>query len=163
VPDLEFVRLLPAGPASPRRHWRELHNLIIATSPLSDAEVEERAGRNHLEVAYLNDVAVGCSTVRPPADGAATVIARVHPDLRRRGFGNQIYHRALLAAQALNADSILTVVLATNEDGLAFARGHGFVETDRYLLPGDAVPFIDLRLDNPAGCTVTRWSSQALR
>jgi hypothetical protein len=43
------------------------------------------------------------------------------------------------------------VVLPSTEDGLAFAHRPGFVETDRYLWPGDAVPFIDLRLDNPTG------------
>jgi hypothetical protein len=41
---------------------------------------------------------------------------------------------------------IETVVLASNEDGLRFARRHGFVEIDRYVLAGDAIPFVDLRL-----------------
>ena len=49
---------------------------IIPTAPLSTDEVRERAGRNHLEVLYADDVAVGCSTVRPPSDSStATVIA----------------------------------------------------------------------------------------
>lgn len=91
---------------------------------------------------------MGCSTVRPPAGGtaAATVIARVLPGHRRRGFGEQIYLRALATARGLGAEVIETVVLASNEDGLRFARQHGFAETDRYVLPGDTVPYVDLRL-----------------
>jgi hypothetical protein len=41
--------------------WRHVHNVIIPTASLSLEEVRERAGRNHLEVAYLGDVLVGCS------------------------------------------------------------------------------------------------------
>jgi GNAT superfamily N-acetyltransferase len=151
VSELEFVRVLPGGPAEAREHWREIHNRVIPTSPLSEAEVEERATRNHLDVAYADGVPVGCSTVRPPVEGAATVIARVLPSHRRRGCGDQIYRRALEDAQDLGAQAIVTVVLASNDDGLAFARRHGFVEFDRYVLPGDTIPFIDLRLEKPAG------------
>jgi hypothetical protein len=41
---------------------------------------------------------------------------------------------------------IETVVLSSNLDGLRFAQKHGFVQIDRYLLPGDTIPWIDLRL-----------------
>jgi len=126
--------------------WREIHNLIIPTAPLSAADVEERARRNRLEVAYLGDTAVGNSTVRPPGDGAGVVIARVLPEHRRRGFGELIYRRALASAREWGADVIDTVVLASNGDGLRFALRHGFVETERYVLPGDTVAFIELRL-----------------
>jgi GNAT superfamily N-acetyltransferase len=126
--------------------WRRIHNEIIPTAPLSAADVEERAGRNRLEVAYLGAVAVGCSTVRAPADDACVVIARVMPAYRRRGFGELIYRRALGNARESGARHIDTVVLASNEDGLRFAGKHGFVEIDRYLLPGDVIPFVDLRL-----------------
>jgi hypothetical protein len=46
----------------------------------------------------------------------------------------------------LGAEVIETVVLSSNEDGLRFAQKDGFVETERYLLPGDTIPWIDLRL-----------------
>ncbi|WP_406089169.1 GNAT family N-acetyltransferase [Streptomyces sp. NBC_01013] len=130
------------------KNWQYLHNAIIPTAVLSLAEVRERAGRNRLAVAYLGDVAVGCSTVRPPADGAstATVIARVLPDHRGRGFGGQLYERGLADARALGADVIETCVLESNPEGLQFALGRGFIEIERYVLPGDSVPFIDLRL-----------------
>ncbi|MEU1471346.1 GNAT family N-acetyltransferase [Streptomyces sp. NPDC005761] len=128
--------------------WQYVHNTIIPTAVLSLAEVRERAGRNQLTVAYLGDVPMGCSTVRPPSDGAsvATVIARVLPDHRGKGFGGQLYERGLADARALGADVIETCVLESNPEGLRFALGRGFVETERYLLPGDSVPFIDLRL-----------------
>lgn len=128
--------------------WQRVHNLIIPASPLSAEEVRERARRNHLEVAYLEGTVVGGSTVRPPAGDppAATVIARVLPGHRRRGLGEQLYQRALARARGLGAQVIDTVVLASNEDGLRFARRHGFAETERYLLPGQDVPFVDLRL-----------------
>ncbi|PYC83198.1 GNAT family N-acetyltransferase [Streptomyces tateyamensis] len=129
--------------------WQHVHNVIIATDTLSLDEVRERAGRNCLEVAYLEGEPVGCTTVRPPASDSpstATVIARVLPALRHQGFGEQLYQRALERARALGATTIETVVLASNEDGLRFAETHGFVEIDRYVLPGDTIAYVDLRL-----------------
>ncbi|MFK4111740.1 GNAT family N-acetyltransferase [Streptomyces sp. NPDC002176] len=129
--------------------WRHVHNVIIPTAVLSLDEVRERAGRNRLEVAYLDGEPVGCTTVRPPSGDSpstATVIARVLPAHRRQGFGEQLYQRALTRARDLGADTIDTVILASNEDGLRFAQTHGFTETDRYVLPGDTIPFVDLRL-----------------
>jgi GNAT superfamily N-acetyltransferase len=128
--------------------WRHVHNTIIPTAVLSVDEVRERVRRHRLEVAYRGDALVGCSTVRPPTSDAsvATVIARVLPAHRRQGIGAQLYARGLEQARKLGADVIETVVLATNADGLRFAHAHGFVEIDRYVLPGDSVPFIDLRL-----------------
>lgn len=40
-----------------------------------------------------------------------------------------------------------TRVLASNEDGLRCALGHGFVEAERRPPDGDTVPSIGLRLD----------------
>ncbi|HLL34541.1 MAG TPA: GNAT family N-acetyltransferase [Streptomyces sp.] len=130
------------------RDWQHVHNTIIPTHLLSLDEIRERARRHHLEVAYLGDVLMGCSTVRPPEDSTrtATVIARVLPAHRRQGYGEQLYARGLERARELGAEVIETVVLASNEDGLGFAEKHGFVETERYLLPGDTIPWIDLRL-----------------
>ncbi|OIJ90529.1 GNAT family N-acetyltransferase [Streptomyces monashensis] len=128
--------------------WQYVHNAIIPTHLLSVEEIRERAQRNHLEVAYLGDVLVGCSTVRPPSDdtSTATVIARVLAPHRGQGFGEELYARGLARAREWGAEVIETVVLSSNEDGLRFARRHGFVEIERYLLPGDTIPWIDLRL-----------------
>jgi predicted GNAT family N-acyltransferase len=128
--------------------WRYVHNVVISTHILSLDEVRERAQRNHLEVAYLGDVLVGCSTVRPPTDGTSTVtvIARVLAAHRGQGFGEEISARGLKRARELDAKVIETVVLSSNEDGLRFAQKHGFVEIERYLLPGDTIPWITLRL-----------------
>lgn len=128
--------------------WRHVHNVIVPPAALSPADVRERAGRNRLEVAYLGEVLVGCTTVRPPADGdtTATVIARVLPEHRGRGFGEELYVRGLGQARASGAGSIETVVLAANESGLRFARSHGFVEIERYVLPGESAEWVDLRL-----------------
>ncbi|MEU9469563.1 GNAT family N-acetyltransferase [Streptomyces avermitilis] len=148
------------GEASLRslQDWRHVHNTIIPAHVLSLDDVRERAGRNHLEVAYLDDVLIGCSTVRPPTDApatddtptdapaTATVIARVLAAHRGRGFGGEMYERGLRHARTLGAKVIETVVLSSNPDGLRFALKHGFAETERYLLPGDTVPWIDLRL-----------------
>ena len=91
---------------------------------------------------------VGNATVRPPDDdGTATVIVRILPQHRRRGLGSAyLDHELADGLRARAASSIETVVLASNEDGLAFALAHGFVEVDRYLLDGDTIPFVDLRL-----------------
>ncbi|WP_433341413.1 N-acetyltransferase family protein [Streptomyces sp. CA-253872] len=125
--------------------WRYVHNAVIPVKPLSLAEVRERAGRNHLDLAVADGVLVGSTTVRPPRDGVATVIARVLPAHRRRGYGEQLYASALRRAHALGATAIETCVLASNEAGLRFARAHGFTEIERYVLPGSTIPWVDLR------------------
>lgn len=132
--------------------WCAIHNAVVPTAPLSAAEVAERAGRNRLTLAYDAGVLVGNATVRPPrGPGAvATVIVRIVPAHRRRGFGTRYLLAELARARELGARRIETVVLASNLDGLAFAAAHGFVEHDRYLLDGDTVPFVDLHLaDGP--------------
>ncbi|GAA1936403.1 GNAT family N-acetyltransferase [Kitasatospora viridis] len=127
--------------------WQRIHNLIIPTDPLSLEQVRERAGRYHLEVVRLDGTAIGCSTVRPPTEEepVAMVIARILPAHRRRGFGGELYRRGLERARAFGAP-IETVVLASNPEGLAFAEAQGFTEVERYLLPGDTVPYVALRL-----------------
>ncbi|NEA64743.1 GNAT family N-acetyltransferase [Streptomyces sp. SID12488] len=128
--------------------WRHVHNLIVPPAAMSLDDVRERGARFRLEVAYLGDALVGCSTVRPPTgdDAVATVIARVLPGFRRRGFGAELYGRGLALARELGAGRIETVVLAANGDGLAFARGRGFVEVERYVLDGESDLWVDLRL-----------------
>jgi GNAT superfamily N-acetyltransferase len=146
--DLHFRQVQPVDGEATVRDWQHIHNLIIPTDPLALDEVGMRARRNHLEVAYVDGMAVGCSTVRPPMGdtATATVIARVLAEHRRQGFGEQIYRRGLAKAREFGAQVIETVVLASNEDGLRFARSHGFVEIERYVLPGGTIPFVDLRL-----------------
>ncbi|MFD7260589.1 GNAT family N-acetyltransferase [Streptomyces sp. NPDC059874] len=137
-----------AGDEAALWDWRHVHNLIIPTDPLTLDDVRERAGRHRLDVAYLGGELVGCMTVRPPDDEAAvaTVIARVLPGYRGRGFGTRLYAHGLAQARELGAARIQTVVLESNSEGLRFALARGFVEVERYLLPGDTVPFIDLEL-----------------
>ncbi|MDX6279132.1 MAG: hypothetical protein QOH03_203 [Kribbellaceae bacterium] len=127
--------------------WQFVHNEIIPTDPLALETVRERAQRRRLTVAYDNDVPVGCATVRPPEDDnpAATLIVRVLPAHRRQGLGGQLYTAELPHAQAL-ADSVETIVLEYNPDGLRFALAHGFVESERYVLPGETSANIVLRL-----------------
>ncbi|MEU1178237.1 GNAT family N-acetyltransferase [Streptomyces sp. NPDC005820] len=127
--------------------WRYVHNVIVPPAAMLPAEVRERAGRNRLENAYVGEVLVGCSTVRPPAeDGVVTVIARVLPEFRRRGYGAELYEHALGHARVLGAGAVETCVLAVNEDGLRFARARGFTEVDRYVLDGETAEWVDLRL-----------------
>ncbi|MET8033958.1 GNAT family N-acetyltransferase [Streptomyces sp. NPDC005345] len=130
------------------RDWQHVHNVIVPPAALSLDEVRERVRRYRLEVAYVGDVLVGCTTVRPPAGdgGTATVIARVLAEHRGQGFGEELYARGLAEARALGAETIETVVLAADEAGLRFARHHGFVESDRYVLPGESAEWVDLRL-----------------
>lgn len=127
--------------------WRHVHNLIIPADPLSLDDVRERVGRNHLEVAYLGDTLVGCTTVRPPTDdtATATVIARVLPD-HRQGFGAMLYRHGLEHARTLDAAVIETVILASNVAGVRFAEKHGFVEVERYVLPEDPALWFTMRL-----------------
>jgi L-amino acid N-acyltransferase YncA len=70
----------------------------------------------------------------------------VLPEHRRRGIGSDYLRSELTAARALGARRIETVILESNADGLAFAAAHGFVEHDRYTLPGQSTAFVDLHL-----------------
>lgn len=128
--------------------WQHVHNVIVPPAAMSLAEVRERVRRYRLEVAYLGDALVGCTTVRPPTgdSATATVIARVLAEHRGRGLGEQLYTRGLEQARSSGARVIETVVLAANEDGLRFARRHGFTEIERYVLPGETAEWVDLRL-----------------
>ncbi|MFG2784378.1 GNAT family N-acetyltransferase [Streptomyces prunicolor] len=140
------LRIEPVEDETGLRDWRHVHNLIVPPAAMSLGEVRERSGRNRLENAYLGDVLVGCSTVRPPEDGVVTVIARVLPGFRRRGYGAALYENGLTRARALGAGAIETVVLAANSDGVRFAEARGFVETERYVLDGESDLWLTLRL-----------------
>ena len=134
--------------------WQRIHNEIIPTDPLTLDEVRERSGRHRLELAYLDawvgrgQSAVGNSTVRRPTDDqGAMVIARVLPAYRRQGIGTMLFHRGLeLALTWADQRPVETVVLESNEDGLAFALARGFVEVERYPLPGATIPYVALEL-----------------
>lgn len=141
------LRIVPVSDEQAVLDWQRVHNEIIPTAPLSVDDIRERATRNVLEVAYDGDVLVGCSTVRPPSEEtpAAVVIARVLPAYRRRGFGTALYEHCLRRGRELG-DGIETHILSSNADGLRFAQAHGFVEVETYLLPGDTIPFVELRL-----------------
>jgi RimJ/RimL family protein N-acetyltransferase len=143
----DLLRIVPAAPDH-LHEWRDVHNQVIPTSPLTDAEVAERATVNSLTVAYVGDQLVGCGTVRPPSEdrGTATVIVRILEPFRRRGLGTSYVERALADARETGAGRIETAVLETNAAGLDFARSHGFVEHDRYGVDGQTVPFVDLHL-----------------
>ncbi|MEU9913556.1 GNAT family N-acetyltransferase [Streptomyces sp. NPDC051001] len=141
------VRIEPALSDAMLEQWRYVHNVIIPADELDLATVRERAARYRLENAYVGDELVGCSTVRPPEGGAATVIARVLPEHRRQGFGTALYENGLAHARVLGATTIETCVLAVNEDGLRFAEKHGFTEVERYVLPPETDLWVDLRLD----------------
>ncbi|MEV5549554.1 GNAT family N-acetyltransferase [Streptomyces sp. NPDC052309] len=130
------------------RDWRHVHNVIVPPAAMSLDEVRERSRRYRLESAYLEDVLVGCSTVRPPEgeDRVATVIVRVLPAFRGRGIGTALYEKGLAHARGLGAGAVETVVLAANAEGLRFAEARGFVERERYVLDGESAEWIDLRL-----------------
>lgn len=128
--------------------WRSVHNQIIPTDLLSATDVAERAGRHRLTLAYAYGELVGNATMRPPSgpDAIATVIVRILPEHRRRGYGTAYLQAELARARSAGAKRIETVVLESNTAGLAFALAHGFVEHDRYLLDEHTVPFVDLHL-----------------
>ena len=145
---MDDVRFVEVADEQPVADWQHIHNAIIPTDPLSLDEVRERSGRHRLELAYLDQDAVGNSTVRRPTeDAGAMVIARVLPAYRRRGIGTLLYARGLEIARGwADERPVETVVLASNEDGLAFALAHGFVEVERYTLPAATIPYVALAL-----------------
>ncbi|MGW2961662.1 N-acetyltransferase family protein [Streptomyces sp. NPDC001220] len=141
------LRVVGVGGDEALEEWRYVHNVVVPPAAMSAAEARERLARGYrLENAYLGDVLVGCSTVRPAVDGAVTVIARVLPGFRRRGFGKALYERGLAHARVQGAQAVETCVLAVNQDGLRFAGRCGFVEVERYVLDGGDDEWVDLRL-----------------
>jgi GNAT superfamily N-acetyltransferase len=145
---VDSVRFVEVGDDRSLEDWRRIHNEIIPTDPLSLDDVRERSTRHRLELAYAGELPVGNSTVRRPTDDAgAMVIARVLPPYRRRGVGTLLFERGLTVARAwADERPVETVVLASNDDGLAFALSHGFVEVERYTLAGATVPYVALVL-----------------
>ena len=129
--------------------WRHVHNTVIPAHQLSLDDVRDRVRRHRLLIGYVGNVAVGSTTVRPPQDDSVdvVVIARVLEEHRGRGFGTELYERAMVDAREIDGEaSIGTVVLASNRAGLRFAQKRGFVEVERYVLPGETEEWIDLRL-----------------
>ena len=128
--------------------WGQIHNRIIPADPLSEDDIRQRMSRHRLTLAYDREVAVGNATLRPPAHGSgtATVIVRVLPEFRGRGYGTEYANWILSQAVNLDIDRIETVVLATNETGLRFALRMGFLECDRYTLNGGSAEYVDLWL-----------------
>ncbi|MFI0538919.1 GNAT superfamily N-acetyltransferase [Streptomyces canus] len=145
---MTHLRIEPVVGDGMAEEWRHVHNVIVPPAAMELEDVRERGRRYRLENAYLGDVLVGCSTVRPPQgeDAVATVIARVLPEYRGRGFGTALYEKGLDHARVLGARVIETCVLAVNGDGTRFALARGFVEVDRYVLDGGSDEWIDLRL-----------------
>ena len=135
--------------------WQQVHNEIIPSDPLTLEQTMSRSTVNVLEVAHLDGTVVGCSTVRPANnEDPVTVIVRILPAFRRQGLGSEYLVHAVSAARELDAVDIQTIVLASNSDGLEFALRRGFVETERYCLPGATVPYIHLArplTDVPSG------------
>lgn len=76
----------------------------------------------------------------------ATVIARVLPEYRGRGYGTALYDGGLAHARVLGARAVETCVPTADEDGLRFAGARGFVEVERYVLDGETAEWVDLRL-----------------
>jgi N-acetylglutamate synthase-like GNAT family acetyltransferase len=142
------LRIVPVTDDATVLDWQRVHNEIIPTALLSVDDIRERTTRNVLEVAYDGDVLVGCSTVRPPSEDteAVTVIARILPEHRRQGYGETLYQHCLANSRELGGKGVETHILATNEEGLRFAKSHGFTEVETYFLPGDTIPFIELHL-----------------
>lgn len=141
------LRIVPVG-ADTATLWRDIHNAVIPAHALTSEEVQERRTRNSLTLAYDGAELVGNATVRPPGPDSmtATVIVRILPDHRRQGLGSEYLAAMLAEARRMGAQRIETVVLASNEDGLAFAGRHGFVEFDRYVLDGETATYVDLYL-----------------
>jgi GNAT superfamily N-acetyltransferase len=111
--------------------WKRAHNEIVPVAALTTDEVRERMGLYHLEVVYLGDTLAGCTTVRPPEEGVATVIVRVLPGFRGQGLGSRLYDRAVAYAKTLELQRIETIVWAPNTAGLRFAEAKGFAVVER--------------------------------
>ena len=149
---MDDVRFVEVADEQTLEDWQRIHNEIIPTDPLSLDDVRERSGRHRLELAYVGapgrQTAVGNSTVRRPTDDeGAMVIARVLAPYRRRGIGTALFRRGLeVALTWADQRPVETVVLETNAAGLAFALARGFVEVERYTLPGATIPYVALEL-----------------
>jgi GNAT superfamily N-acetyltransferase len=141
------LRIVPVGPDTVGL-WRDIHNAVIPAHQLTSDDAHERLSRNSLTLAYVGEDLVGNATIRPPRPDSmtATVIVRILPGYRRKGHGSEYLAAMLAEARGMGARRIGTVVLASNEDGLAFAGRHGFVESDRYALDGETATYVDLYL-----------------
>jgi RimJ/RimL family protein N-acetyltransferase len=141
------LRIVPVG-LDDVPLWRDIHNAVIPAHILTSDDVHERRTSNRLTLAYDAAELVGNATIRPPRPDSmtATVIVRILPEHRRQGLVSEYLAAMLTEARGMGARRIETVVLAANEDGLAFAARHGFVEFDRYVLDGQSAAWVSLYL-----------------
>jgi hypothetical protein len=88
---------------------------------------------------------IGCDPVRPPDDvGNFTVVARVLPKDRPRGYGETLFVDAMKTARGLGGATLETIVLELKFDGLRFDLGYAFVEVSRHISPEDREPLNDV-------------------
>ena len=126
--------------------WLVVHNVLIPNAPLTLQDARERLVRDRLLVAVKDRVVVGSTTVRPPTGDSRSVmvIVRVLPEHQGAGIGTALYGRAVHQAEEHDPSRLMTCVLESNRQGLAFAVARGFREVDRYVLDGDDTAFVDL-------------------
>ncbi|MCW5250857.1 GNAT family N-acetyltransferase [Streptomyces sp. SHP 1-2] len=136
------------GEGAPPEDWRAVRDAVAPAAAPAAAGPAGRDARDLRATAYLGGLAVGCSTVRPPADGGSTATATVGvlPAFRGRGIGTALFEAALAQARERGAGTVRTEVPAADGDGLRFARGCGFVERKRYVPDGGSDEWIELWL-----------------
>ncbi|MFF5158857.1 GNAT family N-acetyltransferase [Streptomyces sp. NPDC000348] len=128
--------------------WRHVHNVIVPPAAMTLDEVRERVTRGYrLENAYAGDVLVGCSTVRPPqgADAVVTVIARVLPEHRRRGYGAALCASGIGHARGGRRGRRDRGPGRRRGRRPVRSRARGFDEVERYVLPGESELWLTLR------------------
>jgi len=145
TPTLTF---LPALTRDALHDWCAVHNRVVP-DPISLRTAQDRSRTQLLQTVYLGGSLVGCSTTGRPDDvgGLGRLIVRVLPDFRGRGLGTAMFNRGLTHVLSWGATTLETVVWEPNVSGLRFARHRGFVEVERYELPGLDGTWIDLHLD----------------
>jgi ribosomal protein S18 acetylase RimI-like enzyme len=120
--------------------WHDAHDDVVGADAveaflaehydLADLRERYRSGESTTYVAEVDGRVVGYATGVPTEDGYELGAIYVHPDRQGDGVGTDLLEHVEAAGVEAGFDSLRLVVLADNEDAVAFYESRGFELVD---------------------------------
>lgn len=99
---------------------------------LAEAEKNSSSGKHQYYIGKLGGTPIGALSMQINGGQAGIYGFGVWPEYRGRGYGRQILARAIQAALAAGATSVILEVAPENDRALGLYQSVGFEETNRY-------------------------------
>lgn len=115
--------------------WAAIKSRVVPNEPVTAKQLKDAADDGRLlVVAALDGVDVGCGiAAKSDSAGRAFLAARVLPEYRRRGVGNELVRVLVEHAHALERVEVSGFVDAGEPESIAFAEHHGLRQVDFQL------------------------------